>query len=391
MPGIEAKAEAFGYVSPLGRQTITGSLADMGREMRVIIAGGGTGGHLFPGIAIAEELSMRDRTNKVLFVGTAMGLEAQVLPRRNIPLRTIAVRGIRGKPLLRKMKAFSGIPGAVFKALSIIRDFNPHLIIGLGGYVSGPMLVAAFLLGIRRVIQEQNVIPGATNRLSARLAHRVFVSFEESRRYFASKKVVVTGNPIQREFTLPRETPERKGFGLLVFGGSRGAHRINQTMVEALDLLGDLKPHLRIVHQTGTEDAPKVAEAYREKGFVARVEPFIEDMVVPYRESRLVVCRAGATTISELTACGRASILIPYPFAANSHQEINARTLMEKGAARMILDRDLSGTTLAGAIRSLFTKPQEIEAMEKASACLGKPDAARLIADECYRVVGEKQ
>jgi len=162
-------------------------------------------------------------------------------------------------------------------------------------------------------------------------------------------------------------------------------------MMEALDLLGDLKPHLRIVHQTGAEDAPRVAEAYRGKGFVARVEPFIEDMVVPYRESRLVVCRAGATTISELTACGRASILIPYPFAANNHQEINARTLMEKGAARMILDRDLSGTTLAGAIRSLFAKPQEIEAMEKASACFRKPDAARVIADECYRVVGDKQ
>lgn len=359
--------------------------------MRVIIAGGGTGGHLFPGIAIAEELSLRDRSNKVLFVGTAMGLEARVLPRRNIPLRTIAVGGIKGKSLSRKVGALSGIPRAVVEALSIIRDFKPHLVIGLGGYVSGPMLAAASLVGTRRVIQEQNVIPGVTNRISARLAHRVFASFEESRRYFAPEKVVVTGNPIRREFTVLGETPERKEFRLLVFGGSRGAHRINQAMIEALDLLEDLKPHLRVVHQTGTADTLEVAEAYKRRGFVASVEPFIENMVVPYRESRLVICRAGATTISELTACGRASILIPYPFAANNHQEINARCLVKKGAARMILDRNLSGGTLAGAIRCLFDEPAEIEAMERASVRLGKPDAAKRIVDECYRVVSEKQ
>lgn len=358
--------------------------------MRVIIAGGGTGGHLFPGIAIAEELATRDPTNRVLFVGTAMGLEAKVLPRRDIPLRTIAVRGIKGKSFFHKMGALSGIPRAVVEALSIIRDFSPHLVIGLGAYVSGPMLAAASLVGIGRVIQEQNVIPGVTNRISARLAHRVFVSFEESRRYFAPGKVVVTGNPVRREFTVPRETSERKAFGLLVFGGSRGAHRINQTMMEALDLIGDLKPRLRVVHQTGTDDAPEVAEAYRRKGFVARVEPFIEDMVDAYRQSHLAVCRAGATTIAELTACGRASILIPYPFAANNHQEINARSLVEKGATTMILDRDLSGEALAGAIHSLFRAPEKIEAMERASARLGKPDAAKHIVDECYRVVSER-
>jgi len=254
----------------------------MGGEMRVIIAGGGTGGHLFPGIAIAEELSMRERTNKVLFVGTAMGLEAKVLPRRNISLRTIAVSGIKGKSLFRKVVALSAIPGAVVQARGIIREFNPDLVIGVGAYVSGPMLAAAFLGGIRRVIQEQNVIPGATNRISARLAHRVFVSFEESRRYFPPQKVVVTGNPIRREITFPYETQERKGFGILVFGGSRGAHRINQAMIEALDLLEDLKPHLRMVHQTGVDDAPVVAEVYRRKGFEARVEPFIEDMAAAY-------------------------------------------------------------------------------------------------------------
>jgi UDP-N-acetylglucosamine--N-acetylmuramyl-(pentapeptide) pyrophosphoryl-undecaprenol N-acetylglucosamine transferase len=391
MPGIESRALMTGgtfehLVDHSG--SISSSLRGE-KEMRVIIAGGGTGGHLFPGVAIAEELVMRDRSNSILFVGTSLGLEAQILPEKGIPLRTISVRGIKGKSLAQKVGALSKIPRAIIDALGIIRDFNPHLVIGLGGYVSGPMLASASLAGIRRVIQEQNLTPGTTNRILAPLAHRVCVSFEESCRYFAPEKVVITGNPIRREFTLPHKTSERQGFGLLVFGGSRGAHRINQAMVEALDRLGDLKPHLRVTHQTGTDDASAVASAYEQKGFVATVEPFIEDMVTPYRQARLVVCRAGATTISELTACGRASILIPYPFAVNNHQESNARSLVDKGAARMILDRDLSGEALAGEIHTLYREPEKIEAMEKASAELGKPDAAKRIVDECYRIVKE--
>ncbi len=359
----------------------------MGGGMRVIIAGGGTGGHLFPGVAIAEELMAREKTNTILFVGTAMGLESRVLPKRNIPLRTISVRGIKGKSLLRKVGAFTGIPRAVTEALSIIRKFNPDLVIGLGGYVSGPMLVAAFLTGVRRVIQEQNVVPGATNRISAWMAQRVFVSFDESCSYFAPEKVVVTGNPIRREFNKPRETRTKKGFCLLVFGGSRGAHRINQAMIDALDFLIELRSDLSVVHQAGTDDAQMVADAYKRKGYTSRVETFIEDMVSQYRGSNLVVCRAGATTIAELTASGKASILVPYPFAANNHQEINARTLVKAGAAKMILDRDLSGERLAEAISSLFNNPREITAMEKASASLGKPEAAKLVVDECYRLM----
>ncbi|MBW2121801.1 MAG: undecaprenyldiphospho-muramoylpentapeptide beta-N-acetylglucosaminyltransferase [Deltaproteobacteria bacterium] len=355
--------------------------------MRVIIAGGGTGGHLFPGIAVAEELMERDRNNRVLFVGTSAGLEARVLPGRGIPLRTITVRGIKGKSISRKAGAVLGIPRAVVEAFGIIREFHPDLVLGLGAYVAGPMLVAAFLAGTRRAVQEQNVIPGTTNRISAPLAHRVFVSFEETLGYFSPEKAVLAGNPIRREFALCRGQNEREGFGLLVFGGSRGAHRINQAMVESLGSLEDLRPNLRVVHQTGAEDARAVAEAYRRRGFTARVEPFIEDMAAAYRQSRLVVCRAGATTIAELAACGRASILVPYPFAANNHQEVNARNLVRRGAAMMILDRDLSGETMAEAIRSLFRAPEQIEAMERASASLGRPDAAKRIVDECYRIV----
>lgn len=355
--------------------------------MRVIIAGGGTGGHVFPGIAIAEELAMRDPKNAVLFVGTPAGLETRVLPKRDMVLRTIPVSGIKGKSVGRKVRAFSGIPRAVVESLRIIRDFEPDLVIGLGGYVSGPMLVASFLAGVKRVIQEQNLMPGTANRLSAGLAHRVFLSFEESRPYFASRKAVVTGNPIRKEFSQVGKPPERRELCLLVFGGSRGAHRINQAMVDALDRLGGLKHRLRVIHQTGVEDAPRVAEAYERKGFTARVEPFIEDMVSAYMESHLVVCRAGATTISELTACGRASVLVPYPFAADNHQEINARSLVQKGAARMILDRELSGETLAREVDSLFREPAKIEAMERASARLGRPHAAKRLVDECYRLL----
>jgi UDP-N-acetylglucosamine--N-acetylmuramyl-(pentapeptide) pyrophosphoryl-undecaprenol N-acetylglucosamine transferase len=355
--------------------------------MRVIIAGGGTGGHLFPGIAIAEELTMRDRNNQVLFVGTAAGLEARILPKRKIPLRTIPVRGLKGKSLVHKLESLGTIPRAVMRSLGIIKSFCPDLVIGLGAYVAGPILLAASLLRIPRVIQEQNVIPGATNRISARLAHRVFLSFEESRRYFAGQKVMVTGNPIRREFSLPFTAKRPEGFGLLVFGGSGGAHRINQAMVDALDSLGDLKSHLRIIHQTGFDDAREVAKTYQRKGFAARVESFIEDMVTSYRESDLVVCRAGATTIAELTACGRAAILIPYPFAANNHQEINARTMVDRGAAHMILDRNLSGASLAPMIQLLFHEPSMIRRMARVSAGLGRPDAARRIVDECYRIV----
>jgi UDP-N-acetylglucosamine--N-acetylmuramyl-(pentapeptide) pyrophosphoryl-undecaprenol N-acetylglucosamine transferase len=355
--------------------------------MRTIIAGGGTGGHLFPGIAIAEELTMRDPNNEVLFVGTTTGLEAQVLPKRKIPLHTILVLGMKGKSFVHKLQAFGAIPRAIMESINIIKGFHPDLVIGLGAYVAGPMLVAASLLRRWRVIQEQNVIPGTTNRITARLAHRVFVSFEESRRYFACDKVLVTGNPIRREFVLPFTSQTEKGFGLLVCGGSRGAHRINQAMIEAVELLADLKRHVRIVHQAGFDDAQEVAEAYQRKGFSARVDPFIEDMATPYRQSNLVVCRAGATTIAELTACGRAAVLIPYPFAAHNHQEVNARTLVNKGAAKMILDRDLSGTTLASMIRSLFQQPVTIRKMEHESVRLGRPDAAERIVDECYRLV----
>jgi len=219
------------------------------------------------------------------------------------------------------------------------------------------------------------------------MAQRVFVSFDESCGYFAPEKVVVTGNPIRREFNKPRETRTKEGFCLLVFGGSRGAHRINQAMIDALDFLIELRSDLRVVHQAGTDDAQMVADAYKRKGYTTRVETFIEDMVSHYRGSNLVVCRAGATTIAELTASGKASILVPYPFAANNHQEINARTLVKAGAAKMILDRDLSGERLAEAISSLFNNPREIAAMEKASASLGKPEAAKLVVDECYRLI----
>jgi UDP-N-acetylglucosamine--N-acetylmuramyl-(pentapeptide) pyrophosphoryl-undecaprenol N-acetylglucosamine transferase len=361
----------------------------MGEEMRVIIAGGGTGGHLFPGIALAEEFRMRDQNNQVLFVGTAKGLEKRILPKKNIPLRTISVQGFMGKSSVQKVSALMGMPRAIFQAFAISKGFHPDLVVGLGGYVSGPMVAAAFMGGVRRVIQEQNIIPGTTNRILARLAHRVFVSFEESRRYFAPKKVVVTGNPIRKEFAFPSKRSAKREFGLLVFGGSRGAHGINQAMVDALDNLVDLKDRLRVIHQTGTEDAARVTKVYTQKGFKATVKPFFEDMVTAYMESRLVVCRAGATTLSELTACGRASILIPYPFAANNHQELNARNLVEKGAAKMIVDRELSGKRLAEDIRALFAAPAKIVEMERASVRLGKPDAAKRIVDECYRVVGE--
>ena len=268
----------------------------------------------------------------------------------------------KGRPLLRKIRALGSIPLAVSEALSILKDFRPQIVLGVGGYASGPVLLAAYLLGIQRAIHEQNMVPGMTNRILKWFSQRIFVSFEEARSYFPEKKTWVTGNPIRKEFfSLLKETAERRDrFTVLVFGGSAGAHRINEAMMEALDSLQRVRSSLRFIHQTGREDLEFVSRGYREKGFDALVKPFFEDMVAQYQASDLVVCRAGASTIAELAVCGKGAILVPYPYAAHQHQLINARRLVDLGAVRMIEDKDLTGPSLAQAILHLQSHPEEM-------------------------------
>ncbi|MGZ3590997.1 MAG: undecaprenyldiphospho-muramoylpentapeptide beta-N-acetylglucosaminyltransferase [Thermodesulfobacteriota bacterium] len=364
--------------------------------MRCVIAGGGTGGHLFPGIAIAEAFVEREKGNEVLFIGTERGIEAKILPEGKFPLRTIKAKPIQGRSLLEKAKAIWSLPMAVSAASSILKEFQPRLVLGVGGYASGPTLLAASFMGIKRAIQEQNVMPGMTNRVLRWFSQRIFVSFDEAKKYFPEKKTVVTGNPIRKEFfaSLNKhrgEMREKDRLVLFIFGGSAGAHRINQAMIEALGQLEGIKSSLKIVHQTGREDFDSVSKAYREKGFDARVKAFFEDMAACYQISDLVICRSGASTVAELAVCGKAALLIPYPYAAHNHQFINAKKLVDQGAAKMILDRELSGEVIAQAILDLYYHPQERARMEESIRRLGRPRAAEEIVDHCYALVGEHE
>jgi UDP-N-acetylglucosamine--N-acetylmuramyl-(pentapeptide) pyrophosphoryl-undecaprenol N-acetylglucosamine transferase len=343
-------------------------------------------------MAIAEAFVEKEKGNEVLFIGTEKGIEAKVLPGGRFPLRTIRARPIQGRSLLEKVKAIWGLPVAISEACTILKEFQPQLVLGVGGYASGPTLLAASLLGMKRAIQEQNVMPGMTNRILKWFSHRIFVSFEEAKKYFPKKKTMLTGNPIRKEFLTALRKDKGRGekkdrFTLLIFGGSAGAHRINRAMIEALGYLQGMKSSIKIVHQTGKEDFDFVSEEYHEKGFEAVVKPFFEDIATYYKISDLVICRSGASTVAELAVCGKAALLIPYPYAAHDHQLINAKKLVDLGAARMILDQELNGRMIAQAVLYLHGHPEERAKVEEAIQRLARPRAAEEIVDHCYALV----
>jgi len=355
--------------------------------MKIVIAGGGTGGHLFPGIAIAEEFLRRSPDTEVLFVGTARGLESRVIPQAGYRLDLIEIEGIKGKGW-KSWKAALKIPRSLLQAKWILDGFRPRIVVGVGGYASGPAVLAAAWMGIPTAIAEQNAIPGITNRLLGRFAGRIFLSFPESARWFPAGRAVVTGNPIRAGLRrCPR--PEGRGnrFTLLVFGGSQGARGINRAMAGALPLLRQSGERLAIVHQTGQADHEWMAGAYRESGLEAAVLPFIADMAAAYREADLVLCRAGATSIAEITACGKAAVFIPFPFAVNDHQTKNAEILRRAGAAEMIPEKELSAELLAEVIIGLARDPARIRRMEERSAALGNPRAAEAVVDGCLELI----
>lgn len=350
--------------------------------MRVIFAGGGTGGHLFPGLAVAREFQRRDAGTEILFVGTEQGIEFHVLPKEGFKLETLTVKGLKGRGIRGLLDALYGVPASVLRSLVIIRRFRPDCIIGLGGYASGPLLLAGKLKGIRAAIMEQNLRPGFTNKILARWVDRVFTAYSESANYFPRARLVETGNPVRWK-ELPK-IAKRGKFSLLVCGGSGGARRINFALIDALKQLTDLPGQLFITHQTGQADYPAIKAAYGELPFEAEVTPFIDKMDEAYALADLVLCRAGAMTVAELTLFGRAAILVPFPYAIYDHQRGNAQSLQERGAAEMILDRELTGALLAERIRSYLADPARLERMAAAARALGRPDAAARIVEECY-------
>ncbi|MDX9708265.1 MAG: undecaprenyldiphospho-muramoylpentapeptide beta-N-acetylglucosaminyltransferase [Trichloromonas sp.] len=354
--------------------------------MKLLLAGGGTGGHLFPAVALAQRLLANEAGSEVLFVGTAQGIEARILPELGLPLATIKIGGLVGKGLLRQLAMGPRLLASVRQSWRILKKFRPDVVVGVGGYASGPVLLAAKLLGLPTLIHEQNAALGLTNRLLGRWVDRVCLSFDETHCSLSSARMVVTGNPLRLGMDdcppLPNGDPH-----LLVFGGSRGARAINQAVTAMLPHLESYRGRLHILHQTGAEDLEAVRAGYRQAGWdAAGVVPFIDDMPAAYAQSHLVLCRAGATSLAELTACGRPAILIPYPHAAADHQTANAQALAARGAALMLPQSEMTPEVLAQLVGDLLGNRERLLDMAGSAWALGKKGAAERILEECRAI-----
>ncbi len=362
----------------------------MSAGLKALFAGGGTGGHLFPAVALAQRLLETDPTAQVLFVGTARGIEARILPELRLPLQTIDISGFVGQGLWGKMKVVPQLIDSVRRSLTILGRFRPDVVVGVGGYASAPMLVAARLRGYPTLIHEQNAWPGLTNRLLGRWVDRVCLSFSDADCAFHRGRTVLTGNPLRKGMEECPQLPQGAPV-LLVFGGSRGARALNDVLLAALPLLEKLKGRLQIVHQTGGDDLERVRSGYREAGWAgAEIVPFINDMADVYARAQLILCRAGATSIAELTACGRPAILVPYPHAAGDHQSANARALARKGAALMLPQEELTAERLARLVDDLLQDRERLLSMAAAAKSLGKTGAADRILAECREIAGKQ-
>jgi len=363
--------------------------------IRIIIAGGGTGGHLFPAIAIAQEFMARDPENKVIFVSTGNPFELSVLDKAGFTLEKITAEGIKGRGLLPQLRSMWKIPMGIFESIRIIKDFKPDLVMGVGSYAAGPVAIGAWLMRKKLILHEQNILPGITNRILSRFADRIYVSFKNTKANFNPEKVVYTGNPLRKEFM--QKAKENKDnntatsakdytFTVLILGGSQGAHSINKAVINALEHFRG-KHNFYFIHQTGKQDEAKVKKAYKDQGILYMVKSFFDDMPKQYQRANLIICRAGATTVAELAAVGKGVIFIPFPFAADNHQVLNARTFTEAGAAEMILQKDLTGSVLAQRIEYYASNKKALEVMATRAKSLGKPDAAKVIVEDCYKLI----
>ncbi len=349
--------------------------------MKVLIAAGGTGGHIYPGIAVAKEILRRDEKSEVLFVGAERGLEKKIVPENGFELSLINSAGLKNVGAIGKIKGLAILPKSFVDARRIIKDFAPDAVVGVGGYVTGPVLLTASLMRIPTLAMDSNALPGYTNRVLARFVTKAALSFNEALPFFGDKGTV-TGNPVRKEFFEIKPKQRSRVISLLLFGGSQGARAINFAMVDALAQLNDVKPDLSITHQTGKYDFEKVEQAYGEMGWdSAKITVYISDMVSEFDNADLIISRAGATTCAELSAAGKAAIMIPLPTAADDHQRNNAEAMQDAGAAVMILQKDLNGERLANEIKRLMKSPGVITEMEVASRKLARPDAAEMTVD----------
>ncbi len=355
--------------------------------MRLIIAGGGTGGHLFPAMAIASAVQGLEPRAEVLFVGTRHGIEARILPERGLSVRFISTRGIRKTGLLNRLFAVGELPLAVIQSIRLIRAFRPDVVLGVGGYASGPAVAAAVLLQLPTAIQEQNSVMGTTNRLLARFVNRIFVSWENTEPRTAPTKTILTGNPVRQDlFDSPAYPNDSHRFKVLVFGGSRGASSINRAFVDNMEMLKPYADKIGFVHQTGKDGRAEVEAAYRAAGAPAYVTEFIDNIGSFYRWADLVVCRSGASSLAELTAFGKPAVVAPYPYAIGDHQMKNAQQLKAAGAVRIIPDSELANGALVKAVVELMSDQVTLAAMARQSRRMGRPDAAKRIAEHLLQM-----
>jgi UDP-N-acetylglucosamine--N-acetylmuramyl-(pentapeptide) pyrophosphoryl-undecaprenol N-acetylglucosamine transferase len=364
--------------------------------MKLIVAGGGTGGHLFPGIAVAEEFLSRDDKNQVLFVGSEKGIEARTIPQLGYRLELISAAGVRGKSPFSKVKGAALLMYGYAQSRKLLQRYQPDLVLGVGGYASLPMVLAAKGMNIPRFIHEQNSLPGMANKVLSRIADKVFISLEESAQFFPKKSTLLTGNPLRRQIleTLGADQQGKQHgtsldpskFNLFIFGGSQGAHALNVALPQTIAKLPvEAKQRLVITHQTGKDDFLLVKTAYQEVGFAAEVRPFIDNMAAEYRKADLIICRAGATTIAEVTALGKACLFVPFPHATDDHQRLNAEALLKKGACEMLLEHEINGVKLATTITRLMDNPTDLHRIGENAAGLARLDAARIIVDEMLK------
>jgi UDP-N-acetylglucosamine--N-acetylmuramyl-(pentapeptide) pyrophosphoryl-undecaprenol N-acetylglucosamine transferase len=367
-------------------------------RVRVVITGGGTGGHLFPALAVCDCLLARRPEASVLFVGARGGVEAAILPRMGHAFRGLAVSRVMGAGRLRQLRALAALPRLVGEARGILREFGAEVVLGGGGYASFPTVVAAALAGIPRVIHEQNAVPGLANRWLGKLATAAAVSFAAAAPAFRGRQVVVTGNPVRAAIRPGDRRAARRRLGLaaerftvLVFGGSQGAHRLNAGVLEALPELGGRREQVQFVHATGEKDLETVRQGYRTHGVQAAAEPFFEEMALAYQAADFAVCRAGAGTVFELAALGLPALLVPYPHAANDHQRANAEALVAAGAAWTVPDAYCDGRRIAASVAAALEKPAVLTAMGAAARTLARPEAARGIVDLLETVAGRRR
>lgn len=356
----------------------------------VIIAGGGTGGHLFPGIAIAHAFLDKEPESRILFVGTDRPFERETLSKEGFDHQPITALGFKGLGWKAKAKSIGALLQGVREAKEIIARFQPQLVVGVGGYSSAPVALAAKRAGVPLVICEQNLRPGLTNRMLARVAQRVFVSFEKTPLPGGAEKILWTGNPVRKALLeqAALTKPDEKRLCLLIMGGSQGAHAINLAMMEAIKELDD--SDIKIVHQTGAADLAMVQDAYDQTSIDATVTPFIHDMGRAYGEAHLLICRAGATTIAEIAAVGKPALFVPFAQAADNHQQLNAMLLKEAGAAEIIPENELTGQRLAALISRFQNDRAALTQMTGSAQKLAHPDAAKAIVQQCGLLMTQK-